>query len=368
MENVVTAIEVKERMARGETFGFIDVQDKGSFQNWQVKGMTLQAVNVPYFDFKENEVNDELLPENCCIVMISPQSATAKRVRSRFEDKGYDVVNLSGGRTVWHDFYLESVILTSSEVKLTQFHRLGTGCLSYFLVSGHEAIVVDPSRHIEQYLEAAARENVKITHVIDTHIHADHISGAQALLRETSADYLVAHSELHAHHLPVVRMHQGTTLHLSGMDMRVTILDTEGETQGNSLLEFDKQFVLSGDAIALGEVGIPDLTGNAQEWAEKLFNTVLRDVKHLPDDTLILPAHFGDIQAVNAGGYVGALLGDVRLGAQANATKNVLTFSSRPLGFVASLPKASDDIRQINAGLATLDGVIAADLELDLRE
>lgn len=367
VDKSVTTTQLQERMAHGETFVFLDVRSKSSFQNWQVKGLTLQAVNVPYADFKEDEVNDTLLPERACVVMISGHTDASRVVAARLAGKGYEVVALSGGRTAWQDFYVQSVILADPVVKLIQFHRLATGCLSYLLVSGHQGIVVDPSRHIEQYLASATREHVKITHVIDTHVHADHISGAQALMRETSADYLVAHSELHAHELPVVRLHRGT-MRLGALEMRVIILDTEGETQGNSLLQFGRTFVLSGNSIAVGEVGIPDLAGNAQEWAEKLFNTVLREVKHLPDETLVLPAHFGAIQAVNAGGYVGALLGDIRLGAQANATKNVLTFTSRPSDFVAQLPKASDDIRRINAGLATLDGVSAAKLEVDLRE
>lgn len=366
MENLMALDQVQERMERGESFVFLDVRSKSTFQNWQVKGLALQAVNVPYYDFQEDEVNDALLPERSCIVLVESDNSAARQVAKRLGDKGYEVVRLMGGSTTWHEFYLQATIAVSSAVKVLQFHRVATGCLSYLLVSGHQAIVVDPSRHIERYLQAAAREHVKITHIIDTHVHADHISGATALMRETSADYHVAHSELHAHDLPVKRLSRGT-LRLGALDMRVMILDTEGETQGNSLLAFNQDFILAGNSIAVGEVGVPDLTGNAQEWAEKLWNTVLREVKNFTDDTLILPAHFAAIQALQEGGYVGARLGDIRSGAQSTSRKNVLTFATRPSDFVTVLSKASDDIKRINAGLATLDGVSAAQLEMDLR-
>lgn len=341
-----------QRMSRGESFLVLDVRGKSEFQNWQIKGQSLQAVNIPFFDFLENEVNDALAPEWSHIVLLNAEEPSARKVAERFVEKGFKVSQLLGGFFEWRNMYLHSTVIVNPSLKLIQVNRVGTGCLSYVLITGHEAVVVDPSRHAEEYLRLIERENVKLTHIVDTHVHADHISGAAALLAATSAEYHMPVGTLHAHERPVSPLKRGT-VHFGAVDVQVITLDTEGETGGDAMLLVDRQCLLCGDAVAVGEVGIPDLLGSAQEWAEKLFNTVLRDLKNASDDVLVLPGHYADIQAVNQGGFVGATLGDVRLGAEAMAKNRVLTFRDRMPGFVASLHVVDDTIRRINVGLET---------------
>lgn len=355
-------------MSCGETFVLVDIRTMAEYQNWLLKGQTLSAINVPFYDAREREVNQSLMPQTACVVLVQTDSPSAEKMARLLADKGYEVATLAT-RDVWTELYTQATIVESAAFTLTQFHRLATGCLSYVLVTAKQALVVDPTRHVNLYLDCVEREHARITHVIDTHVHGDHISGARALLRETSATYHVAHSELRQHELDVKVLSKGT-LRIGAVELHTIILDTEGETQGNSLFEVNGRVLFSGNAIAVGEVGIPDLQGNAREWAEKLFNTVLRDIQYLSDETLVLPAHFAAIQAVNSGGYVGALLGDLRLGAQAMAMNKTTTmsFSRHPGHFVSTLPKVSDQIRLINAGLGSLDGFNAADLEDGARE
>lgn len=355
-----------ERMSQGESYVLLDIRRKNTFQNWQIKGMSLQAVNVPYFDFKELEVNDKLIPQHSRVVLLSQYNDAAAKVAKRLLDKGYRVSYLEGGAFEWDDFYLPCTIMTDSKMKLMQINRLASGCLSYCIVTANRVIVVDPSRHIEQYLAIADREHAKITHVIDTHVHTDHVSGALELLRRTGAEYFMAYGEFHQHDIPVQLLRRGT-MHVGSLDIRVIVLDTEGETRGNTLLALGSECLLSGDAIAVGEVGIPDLPGSAQEWADKQFNTVLREIKSMSDDMIVLPAHYGDIQAVNAGGYVGAVLGDLRLGAEAMARVKALTFANRPKDFVAALHPISEDIKEVNLGLQGADAARAEFLERDAR-
>ena len=348
----VTLQSMTQRMSRGETFLVLDVRGKSGFQNWQIKGQSVQAVNIPFFDFQENEVNDALAFEQTHVVFLNAEEPTASKVAQRFLAKGFRVSQLLGGFLEWRNLYLHSTVAVSPTLKLVQVNRVGTGCLSYVLITGHEAVVVDPTRHAEEYLRLIERENVKLTHIVDTRVHGDHISGAPTLLAATSAEYHMPVGTLHAHGRPVSLLKRGT-VHFGAVDTQVIVLDTEGETGGDALLLVDGRYLLCGDAIAVGEVGIPDLFGSAQEWADKLFNTVLRELKNASDDVLVLPAHYADIQAVNQGGFVGALLGDIRLGAEAMAKGKTLTFKDRPPGFVASLPAVDDVIRRVNAGLET---------------
>ncbi len=362
----ITVQSMLQRMSRGEAFTILDIRSKSEFQNWQLKGMSLQGVNIPYFDFKENEVNDRLLPETSHVVLISVYDRAVERVASVLQRKGYRVSHLQGGPFEWDDFYIETTIFVNPRMKLMQIHRLASGCLSYVLITANQAIIVDPSRHIEQYLTIAEREHAKITYIIDTHVHTDHISGALALLSRTNARYLIAHGEVRQSELPVHFLKQGT-MHIGSIDLHVMILDTEGETGGSTLFVVENLVMLSGDVLTVGEVGIADLQGSAQEWADKLFNVVLRELKNLSDDVVVLPAHFADIQAVNAGGYVGAVLGDLRLGAEAMARSKVLTFFDRPKGFVAALHPVSEEIRDVNLGVQSADRTQAEYLERDIR-
>lgn len=356
---------IYERMAVGETFVFLDVRSKSQFQNWLIKGQSLQAINVPYYDFLEDQLNIDVFPAHCTVVMIDEQVDEAKKMGSRIVAKGYDVAILQGGYETWQDAYVQAQVLAGPAFTLTQFHRLATGCLSYLLVTGGRAIVVDPSRHIEQYLVAVEREHAKITQIIDTHLHGDHLSGALALLRETKAAYLIPQSEQHTHEWE--KLKSGTS-RLGSVDMRVILLEDKGETLGNALLECNHQFVLSGNTVMVGEIGLPDMPGRAADWAEKLLHTVLQHVNYLADDTLILPAHFAAIQAVHAGGYIGATLGQIRKGVRLVVTENGITFANQAHGLISSLPPISEDIRLINAGLASLDGVLASTLEAAIRE
>ncbi len=355
-----------ERMSQGQSYVLLDIRGKSAFQNWQIKGMSLQGVNVPYFDFKELEVNDQMIPQHSHVVLVSQYDDAATKIAKRLLDKGYRVSYLEGGPFAWDDFYLQCTILTNSKMKLIQINRLATGCLSHCIITANQVIVVDPSRHIEQYLAIADRENAKITHVIDTHVHTDHVSGAPDLLRRTGAEYYMAYSEIHRHDVPIHWLRRGT-MHVGSIDIRAIILDTEGETRGNTLLVAGSDCLLSGDAITVGEVGIADLPGSAQEWADKLFNTVLREIKSMSDDMIVLPAHYSDIQAVNAGGYIGAVLGDLRLGAEAMARVKILTFANRPKDFVAAMHPISEDIKEVNVGLQTADAARAESLEQSVR-
>jgi len=328
----------------------LDVRGKHTWQNWKLKGLKLSGVNVPFYDFGQNEVNDRMLDPDARVVMLDAHGTVAAKVAQVLQNKGWHVSELVGGVQEWRQYTVQADAFTNARVRIVQFHRLGSGCLSYAVVSGGCLAVVDPLEPVDDYLLLAQRERVQITHVIDTHVHADHVSGARELLRRTNAVYMVPHSEIHHERLGITKLDR-TTLRLGAVDVHVRIADTEGEVGGSALLVVDEACVLSGDAVIVGELGIADLSGSAHEWAEKLFNTVLRTQKSLEDDVLILPAHYADVQAVNAGGVVGAVLGDVRLGAEAMARVNNVKFSDRPVDFVAALHRIDDDIRRYNTGV-----------------
>jgi glyoxylase-like metal-dependent hydrolase (beta-lactamase superfamily II) len=157
---------------------------------------------------------------------------------------------------------------------------------------------VDPQHEIEPYLEAAAEKAMRITHVIETHVQADHVSGARRLSEVTRAPVLFHESA------PVTFPHIGVVdgeEHELG-NVRLTMWHTPGHTpDGLSILVTDRTrgpepwFVLTGDTLFSGGVGRPDLLGEGMETAlaEQLHESLYDKLLTLPDHVEIYPAHFG---------------------------------------------------------------------------
>lgn len=148
-----------------------------------------------------------------------------------------------------------------------------------------EAAIIDPVlEHVQDYLNLLEKENWKLKQVVDTHTHADHISGSAALKDKTQCDYLM-HPKASAA-CPTLRVHEGETIRLA--DMPVRILETPGHTKDSiSLVMSDR--VLTGDALFLddGGAGRDDLPGGdpAEHWDS------LQKILALPDSLVVYPAH-----------------------------------------------------------------------------
>src|SRR5690606_16269862 len=89
----------------------------------------------------------------------------------------------------------QTIVYADEQIKVYQFIRVGKGCLSYMVISDDEALVVDPARFINLYEQVAEENGAKITHIVDSHLHADHISGGQMLAEKTGATYYLMKSE-----------------------------------------------------------------------------------------------------------------------------------------------------------------------------
>jgi len=158
--------------------------------------------------------------------------------------------------------------------------------------------VVDPQQEIEPYLEAAGQKAMRITHIIETHVQADHLSGARRLAAATGAPVFFHESA------PVRFPHAGVAdgeEHELG-NVRLAILHTPGHTPDSiSIVVTDRSrasepwFVLTGDTLFAGGVGRPDLLGDGAETvlAEQLYESLHGKLLPLPDHVEIFPAHFG---------------------------------------------------------------------------
>ena len=178
------------------------------------------------------------------------------------------------------------------------------GCLSHasYLIGDSEsgaAVVVDPQRDIDQYLQDAREHDLRIEHVVLTHFHADFLAGHLELRERTGATiYLGARAEAE---YAFTRLGEGSTIELGSV--RLEALETPGHTpEGISIKVYDLDAdesqphgVLTGDTLFIGDVGRPDLMASlgvtAQELGEMLYDSLHDKLLKLPDDTLVYPAH-----------------------------------------------------------------------------
>jgi glyoxylase-like metal-dependent hydrolase (beta-lactamase superfamily II)/rhodanese-related sulfurtransferase len=180
-----------------------------------------------------------------------------------------------------------------------QVERFYLGCLahaSYLIGSKGVAAVIDPQRDVEIYLEAAASRNWKIEHIIETHLHADFVSGHRELAERAGARiYLGAGSGAE---FPHVAVNNGDEIQFG--DCRLRFLHTPGHTlESICILMNDRgapgrpATVFTGDTLFVGDVGRPDLspTHTPQQLAAMLYSSIQEKLLTLPDDTEILPAH-----------------------------------------------------------------------------
>ena len=178
------------------------------------------------------------------------------------------------------------------------FYYFDTGCAAYVFGCGTVGLgaVVDPQeRDLDAYVAFAESKGLRITHVIDTHVHADHRSGGRALAERTGAVYAL-HSSA-AVKFPFEPLADGQSIELGNTIIKV--LHTPGHTpESVSLVVSDLRrgpdpwFVLTGDTLFVGAVGRPDLPGRARENAAELYDSIHTKLLTLPDALEVYPGHF----------------------------------------------------------------------------
>ncbi|HKD05502.1 MAG TPA: rhodanese-like domain-containing protein [Bryobacteraceae bacterium] len=180
-----------------------------------------------------------------------------------------------------------------------QVERFYLGCLahaSYLIASEGVAAVIDPQRDVEIYLEAAAAHNCRIEHIIETHLHADFVSGHHELADRTGARIYLGEGS--GAEFPHVAATDATELGFG--QCRLRFLQTPGHTIEsvcilmNDLGASDRPAALfTGDTLFVGDVGRPDLSPNhtPQQLAAIMFQSIHEKLLTLPDDTEIFPAH-----------------------------------------------------------------------------
>ena len=175
------------------------------------------------------------------------------------------------------------------DFEVIQFRRTGKGCLSYIMASNKEAIVVDASLPIEAYQEILQKEGLRLKYVIETHIHADHLSRSKQLAESSNATlHLPAPNKVTFDFIPV----NDTTVFQIG-NISIKAIQTPGHTLESASYLIDDKVLLTGDTLFINGVGRPDLKANTDEALQKskLLYQSLQKLLAFDDNIIVLPAH-----------------------------------------------------------------------------
>jgi hydroxyacylglutathione hydrolase len=216
------------------------------------------------------------------------------------------------------------------------------------------AAVVDPLETIDPYLREAEALGLRIKYVVDTHVHADHVSGGRRLAEVSGADY-VLFADAGAR-FPFTGVKDGQDLDLGNVSMR--ILHTPGHTPEHiSLLVTDRTranepwFLLSGHTLMVGDMGRTELASDAEEGARALFETARR-LRTLPDHVEVLPGAFsGSVCGRGLSGKASSTIGFERRFNRAFAIEDEEAFVQMMLREIPPTPSGFAQTRAGNLGL-----------------
>jgi hydroxyacylglutathione hydrolase len=237
------------------------------------------------------------------------------------------------------------------------FEQFYLGCLShasYMLGSEGEAVVVDPQRDVDLYVKVAEEHGLTIRHIVETHLHADFVSGHKELAARTGAKiYFGAQAGATFPHVPV---HDGFELPFG--KARIKFLETPGHTSESiSLVVTDDEkpgkpwAVLTGDTLFIGDVGRPDLsrTHSPEQLAGMLYDSLHNKLLKLPDDVLVYPAH-------GAGSLCGRNM---------RAERSSTIGTERLTNYALQIPSRDEFVKQLTSNLPARPEYFFQDAEIN---
>ena len=299
----ISASDVAARLGTDHEPFLLDVREPSEVAEWVIPG----AVNIPLGELAARAGE---IPRDEEVVVVCGSGGRSSQATDALARGGWDAHNLTGGMAAWGTVY-DTVELAAGAATIVQVRRRGKGCLSYVIGSGDEAFVVDPSLDLDHYLAVAADKGWRITRVFDTHLHADHLSGARDLAASTGASLHLNPADTFS--FDYTPLTDGDRHQLpGGVEMSVAALHTPGHTMGSTIYLVGDDAVLTGDTLFVDGVGRPDLADRAEEFAHNLYRSLQERVLTLPDEAFVLPGHYGEGVPVHPRQPVGAPLGELR--------------------------------------------------------
>ena len=282
--------KLQELLAAGKPVTVIDVRSPSDV-DWDIPG----SIHVDaYGDLRSGRLGllaDLNLPPGP-VVTVCGVGRTAATAADLLRANGVHAMTLEGGMRAW-SLAWNVAESTVSGFKVVQVRRTGKGCLSYIVESGSEAVVIDASVSPDVYVHLLGERGWRLVGVIDTHVHADHVSRSRLLAQEQSVElWLPAQRRTQYPFRPLT---DGDRLPFGSAEL--VALATPGHTAESTTYLLDDAAAFTGDTLFLAGVGRPDLEGGTREESASragLLYQSIRRLLELPGGALILPGHISE--------------------------------------------------------------------------
>lgn len=349
----VSSDELLELLDSEPKLLMVDVRDPEEFADWQIP----HAVNIPLAELTSRLRE---VPRDRRVVVICARGPRASEGAEILREHGRSSQILEGGMGAWASTY-DAVEAHFGNAMVVQLRRRGKGCLSYVIGAGERALVIDPSLDVDRYLGVASSHGWRVVEVLDTHLHADHLSGARALVAATGATLRLSPSDPFTYDFePLV---DGQIIELvPGVGLSVAAVSVPGHTEGSTLYRLGDEAIFTGDTLFLESVGRPDLAERAEPFAHHLYKSLHDRVLPLDDSVMVFPAHYGSSVDVVGGSFVARPLGELRATLPALALSEA-DFVTWAVANVKDRPPNYKKIVLINEGREAAGGD-AAEIEL----
>lgn len=362
----VTAADIAKKVIQKEKMFILDVRNKDDYEDWKIEGENIEHLNVPYFELLDgvDDIIDQI-PADEPVTVVCAKEGSAQMVGEMLVEKGIETSYLTGGMKTWSE-HLEPVKVGDLKDggEIYQFVRIGKGCLSYMVISNGEAAIIDPVRMVDIFLDFAKEKDVTITHILDTHLHADHISGARLIREATDATYWLPPKDAGEVTYEYEPLEDGNIVEIGETNIEINPVYSPGHTIGSTSFIVDDSYLLTGDILFIDSIGRPDLAGLAEEWVDDLRETLYSLYRELPEDLIVLPAHFMIVEELNDDGSVAKSLGTLFKENHGLNIEDSEEFRKTVTEGLPPQPNAFKDIRQVNMGKIDPDEEVQIEMEI----
>jgi glyoxylase-like metal-dependent hydrolase (beta-lactamase superfamily II) len=290
MTQQIEAETLREWLDAERPVTVLDIRTDEDRAQWAIPGSVHVNAYEALREGRPGPLTDAAFPPDRPVVTVCNAGRVSQIAAKILAEGGFDARSLAGGMKAWSlAWNLADVPLADASVRVIQVRRTGKGCLSYVIGSSGEAAVIDPSVSPEVYVEIARRRGWSVRYVLETHIHADHLSRAKDLAIETRAALLLPAQQRAKFLFTAVA--DGDRIQLGSATLEVR--HTPGHTNESTAYLLNVAAVFTGDTLFTNGIGRPDLhadTEAVRQRARALFQSLTK-LRQLPPEMLVLPAH-----------------------------------------------------------------------------
>lgn len=307
-ENSINAATLRNWLAEEKTLVVLDVRPPEQRAEWSIP----TSIHFDAYEKLKQNQSDALdnidLPKNVPVVTVCAAGKTSEIAAELLEQKGYEVYSLQGGMKAW-SLSWNTAELKDKDLTILQIRRTGKGCLSYLIASGNEAIVIDASLDINVYMDLAKKNGWEVKYVLDTHIHADHLSRTPELAKNTGALLFMPDQDKLQYSFN--KFTDGDILSFGSSQLKA--VHTPGHTLDSTTYSINEKYLITGDTLFVDGVGRPDLKADAElaKYRASILYDSIQKLMSLNKESVVLPGHISQPIPFD-GKIIGATLEEIK--------------------------------------------------------